>query len=60
MLLKLNEKYPVLILRILMGIIFITHGAARLYYWSIPDFAGLPTKAYRLGCSSPGLLPLAS
>jgi putative oxidoreductase len=37
---KLNEKYPLVILRILMGTIFVTHGAARLYYWSIPDFAG--------------------
>jgi putative oxidoreductase len=37
---KLNGKYPLLILRIVMGIIFVTHGAARIYYWSIPDFAG--------------------
>lgn len=25
-------------LRATMGIIFITHGIARLYYWSVPDF----------------------
>jgi putative oxidoreductase len=32
------DKIPLLVLRILLGIIFITHGAARLYKWSIPDF----------------------
>ncbi|MCU0393817.1 MAG: DoxX family protein [Thermoflexibacter sp.] len=39
-----SDKYPLLVLRILLGIIFITHGAARLYYWSIPDFTSFFEK----------------
>lgn len=31
-------NYYFIILRAIMGIIFITHGIARIYYWSIPDF----------------------
>jgi len=37
---ELPEKFTYLFLRIVIGLIFITHGAARLYYWSIPDFGG--------------------
>lgn len=33
-------KNPVFLLRAIVGIIFITHGLARLYYWSVPDFGG--------------------
>lgn len=33
-----NERYSLIVLRALMGIIFISHGLARLYYESIPDF----------------------
>jgi putative oxidoreductase len=32
------EKYAFIILRSLMGIIFVTHGAARLVYWTVPGF----------------------
>ena len=35
---SLPEKYPLIVLRILMGIIFISHSSARFYYASIPDF----------------------
>lgn len=38
-------KFPVItldtalvILRLFLGFVFLTHGVARLYYWSIPDF----------------------
>lgn len=34
----MHEKTASHILRITMGIIFITHGIARLYYGSVPDF----------------------
>ena len=41
-------------LRVVMGLIFISHGAARLYYWSIPDFGNfLNDKGLIIG------LPLA-
>jgi putative oxidoreductase len=30
-----------MVLRILMGVIFVTHGAARLYYQSVPEFGAL-------------------
>lgn len=33
-----RSHYALIILRALMGIIFITHGIARLYYGSVPDF----------------------
>lgn len=49
-----HEKYPLLTLRMLLGIIFITHGVARIYYWSIPDFGKfLDAKGFLIG------LPLA-
>jgi len=45
-----SDKYPLLVLRVLLGIIFITHGAARLYYWSIPDFGKfLDAKGFVIG-----------
>jgi putative oxidoreductase len=45
-----TDKYPLLILRVLMGIIFVTHGAARLYHWSIPDFGKfLDGKGFPVG-----------
>jgi len=34
----IKESHGATILRALMGIIFITHGAARLYYGSVTDF----------------------
>jgi putative oxidoreductase len=37
-LLDIPEKYAFIILRSLMGIIFVTHGAARLVYWTVPGF----------------------
>ncbi|MCU0447735.1 MAG: DoxX family protein [Microscillaceae bacterium] len=39
-----SDKYPLLILRILLGIIFITHGVARIYVWSLPDFGKFLTN----------------
>lgn len=36
----IHQKTASNILRITMGIIFITHGLARLYYGSVPDFGG--------------------
>ena len=33
-----RSHYTIIILRAVMGIIFITHGIARLYYGSVPDF----------------------
>jgi len=34
----LHEKHGTIVLRSIMGIIFITHGAARIYYGSVGDF----------------------
>jgi putative oxidoreductase len=49
-----SDKYPLLVMRVLLGIIFVTHGAARLWWWSIPDFAKfLDDKGFLVG------LPLA-
>jgi putative oxidoreductase len=49
-----SDRIPLLVMRILLGIIFVTHGAARLYWWSIPDFAKfLDDKGFFIG------LPLA-
>lgn len=43
-------KYSSQLLRILMGVIFVTHGAARLYYNSIADFgAFLNSKGFVIG-----------
>lgn len=50
----LNEKMAYNILRAAMGIIFITHGVARLYYGSVADFGGyLNAQGFIIG------LPLA-
>ncbi len=44
------KQYTLLALRIIMGVIFITHGAARLYYASIPNFGEfLRTKGLPIG-----------
>lgn len=49
-----SEKAAYNTLRAVMGIIFITHGAARLYYGSVPDFgAYLNAEGFLVG------LPLA-
>lgn len=37
---EINEKYGFKILRGIIGLIFISHGVARLYYQSISDFGG--------------------
>lgn len=34
----MNYSYAIIILRVVMGIIFVTHGIARLYHGSVPDF----------------------
>jgi putative oxidoreductase len=44
------KTISILALRILMGIIFVTHGAARLYYQSVPEFgAFLNSKGLVIG-----------
>ena len=35
-----TQKNVLIFLRVVMGLIFISHGAARLYYWSVPSFGG--------------------
>lgn len=43
-------KYSSQLLRILVGIIFVTHGAARLFYNSVSDFGGfLNSKGFVIG-----------
>lgn len=43
-------KYSTRLLRILMGVIFVTHGTARLYYNSVSDFGGfLNSKGLVIG-----------
>lgn len=43
-------KYSSRLLRILMGVIFVTHGIARLYYNSVSDFGGfLNSKGFVIG-----------
>lgn len=34
------EKFAFVFLRVIIGFIFISHGVARLFYWSILDFGG--------------------
>lgn len=47
---EINEKYGFIILRGIMGLIFITHGIARLYYQSVSDFGGfLNSKGLLIG-----------
>jgi putative oxidoreductase len=45
-----QEKYAVIALRVIMGVIFITHGFARLYYNSVGDFGNfLNAKGFVVG-----------
>lgn len=45
-----SSKYPSILLRILMGIIFVSHGAARIYYGSIPNFGSfLDSSGFMIG-----------
>jgi putative oxidoreductase len=45
-----NDKYSFLALRVSMGVIFITHGLARLYYNSVGDFGNfLNAKGFIIG-----------
>lgn len=47
---SIPEQTGALILRILMGFIFITHGAARIYYSSVTDFgAFLDSRGLLIG-----------
>lgn len=39
------SNFPLLILRIVTGIIFVTHGAARFYHWSVPGFGDFLTSS---------------
>lgn len=34
----ISSKIPLIVLRVITGLIFITHGLARLYYKSVSDF----------------------
>ncbi|MCU0421117.1 MAG: DoxX family protein, partial [Cyclobacteriaceae bacterium] len=46
----LSEKHPLLLLRGLLGIIFVTHGVARIHYQSLPDFGTfLEAKGFAFG-----------
>lgn len=50
----INDKTAFTILRVVMGIIFVTHGLARLYYGSVSEFGGfLDAQGFLIG------LPLA-
>jgi putative oxidoreductase len=45
-----QDKYAFLALRVSMGVIFITHGLARLYYNSVGDFGNfLNAKGFVIG-----------
>lgn len=45
-----QSKYSLVVLRVTMGIIFITHGVARLYYKSVVDFGNyLDSKGFMIG-----------
>lgn len=47
---EVNERYGFTILRSIMGLIFIAHGVARLYYQSVSDFGGfLNSKGLLIG-----------
>lgn len=55
----INERLSFVLLRALMGIIFISHGVARLYYWSIPDFgAFLNSQGLMVGVQIAWLITL--
>ncbi|MBX2970430.1 MAG: DoxX family protein [Cyclobacteriaceae bacterium] len=45
-----QSQYALVVLRVTMGIIFITHGIARLYYESVGDFGNyLNSKGFIIG-----------
>lgn len=47
---SIYEKYAYMALRAFLGIIFITHGAARLFYWSVPEFGNfLNSQGFMIG-----------
>lgn len=47
---SIGIKYPARLLRIVMGLIFVTHGTARLYYNSVSDFgAFLNSNGFIIG-----------
>ncbi|MEX0720047.1 MAG: DoxX family protein [Balneolaceae bacterium] len=46
----ISQKYPKLVLRVVMGVIFITHGIARLIYASVADFGSyLNSQGFIIG-----------
>ncbi len=46
----LSSMFSALILRVVMGIIFVSHGAARIYYGSVADFGSfLDGKGFMIG-----------
>ena len=46
----LPQNYTLIVLRALIGIIFITHGAARIIYWTVPGFGEyLNSQGFPLG-----------
>ncbi len=46
----LSSMFSALILRVVMGIIFVSHGAARIYYGSVVDFGSfLDGKGFMIG-----------
>jgi putative oxidoreductase len=46
----INKAYTFIILRATMGVIFITHGLARLYHGTVPGFGGyLESEGFPLG-----------
>lgn len=47
---EISERYGFIILRAILGLIFISHGIARVYYQSISDFGGfLDSKGLLIG-----------
>lgn len=47
---NISTKYSAILLRMVMGIIFFTHGAARLYYDSVSDFGSyLDSQGFMIG-----------
>lgn len=46
----LSQSAALIALRVLTGIIFVTHGAARIIYWSVPGFGDfLNSKGFVIG-----------
>ena len=47
---EISERHALLALRILTGVIFVTHGAARIVLWTVPGFgAFLDAKGFVIG-----------